>query len=243
MITIYLKELNHFFSSLIGYLAIGIFLILTGLFLWVFPNYSILSYGYSSLESLFSIAPWVFLILVPAVTMRSFAEEKNQGTMELLFTKPIRDIEVIFAKFLAAYTLVIFSVLPTLIYFYSVYELGAPKGNIDTGGVWGSYIGLLFLGAAFVSIGIFMSALSGNQIVAFILSAATCFMVFMAFDFLSSMAVFQGNLDRFIEQLGISAHYESLSKGVVDTRDVIYFLTLIGLFFLMTKTVLERRKW
>jgi len=243
MLSIYFKELNHFFSSLIGYLAIGIFLLLTGLFIWVFKQYSVLDYGYSTLEVLFYMAPRVLLILVPAVTMRSFAEEKNQGTMELLFTKPVKDFQIILAKFLAAYTLVVFSILPTLIYFYSVYQLGSPVGNIDTGGVWGSYIGLLFLGAAFVAIGIFMSALSSNQIVAFILTVATCAFAFWAFDLISWFDVFSGTLDHFIEQLGISAHYDSISRGVVDTRDVLYFLSIIFIFLLFTKTSIESRKW
>lgn len=242
MIAIFRKELNHFFSSLIGYLSIGIFLLITGSLLWFF-NGGVLDYGYATLESLFNLAPVVFLILIPAVTMRSFSEEKNMGTLELLMTKPLRDIDVILGKYLAALVLVVFSILPTLIYFYSVYQLGAPVGNIDTGGVWGSYIGLLFLGASFTAIGVFCSTLSSNQIVAFILSATICAAVYWLFDIIADFPLFADGLDYFIQQLGINAHYKSISRGIVDTRDIIYFLSVIVLFLGGTKTVLESRKW
>ncbi len=242
MIAIFKKELNHFFSSLIGYISIGIFLLLTGNALWFF-NGSILDYGYATLESLFNIAPVVFLILIPAVTMRSFSEEKNMGTLELLMTKPLRDIDIIVGKYLAALVLVIFSIVPTLIYFYSVYKLGAPVGNIDTGGVWGSYIGLLFLGASFTAIGIFCSTLSSNQIVAFILSATFCAASYWLFDIIAEFPIFSSGLDYFIQQLGINAHYKSISRGIVDTRDILYFLSVIIFFLAGTKTVLESRKW
>ncbi len=242
MIAIFKKELNHFFSSLIGYLSIGIFLLITGSLLWFFKG-GVLDYGYATLESLFNLAPVVFLILIPAVTMRSFSEEKNMGTLELLMTKPLRDIDIILGKYLAALVLVIFSILPTFIYFYSVYKLGAPVGNVDTGGVWGSYIGLLFLGASFTAIGIFCSTLSSNQIVAFILAASLCAATYWLFDIISDFPMFSNGLDYFIQQLGINAHYKSISRGIVDTRDIIYFLSVIVLFLAGTKTVLESRKW
>ena len=165
------------------------------------------------------------------------------GTLELLMTKPLRDIDVILGKYLAALVLVVFSILPTLIYFYSVYKLGAPVGNIDTGGVWGSYIGLLFLGASFTAIGVFCSTLSSNQIVAFILSATICAAVYWLFDIIADFPLFADGLDYFIQQLGINAHYKSISRGIVDTRDIIYFLSVIVLFLGGTKTVLESRKW
>lgn len=242
MIAIFKKELNHFFSSLIGYLSIGIFLLLTGALLWFFKG-GIIDYGYATLESLFNLAPVVFLILIPAITMRSFSEEKNMGTLELLMTKPLRDIDIILGKYFAALVLVVFAILPTLIYFYSVYKLGAPVGNVDTGGVWGSYIGLLFLGASFTAIGIFCSTLSSNQIVAFILSASLCAASYWLFDILSDFPIFSNGLDYFIQELGINAHYKSISRGILDTRDVIYFLSVIILFLGGTKTVLESRKW
>jgi ABC-2 type transport system permease protein len=216
--------------------------LITGSLLWFF-NVGVLDYGYATLESLFNLAPVVFLILIPAVTMRSFSEEKNMGTLELLMTKPLRDIDVILGKYLAALVLVVFSILPTLIYFYSVYKLGAPVGNIDTGGVWGSYIGLLFLGASFTAIGVFCSTLSSNQIVAFILSATICAAVYWLFDIIADFPLFADGLDYFIQQLGINAHYKSISRGIVDTRDIIYFLSVIVLFLGGTKTVLESRKW
>ncbi len=244
MYSILKKEIAHFFSSLTGYLSIGVFLLLTGLVLWIFPgDNNILDYGYSSTESFFYMAPILFLILIPAVTMRSFSEEKNLGTLELLMTKPVKDIDIILGKFLASFILVIFAILPTFIYFWSVSKLGAPEGNIDTGGVWGSYLGLLFLAGAFTAIGIFASSIATNQIVSFILSILLSAILFWSFDLIGGFPAFQGGIDYFIQQLGMNAHYVSISKGVVDTRDVIYFLSIIIVFVISTKTVLESRKW
>lgn len=243
MLNIFLKEINHFFSSLIGYIAVGVFLLATGLFLWVFTDTGILEYGYATLENYFSLAPYIFMFLIPAITMRSFSEEYNTGTIEILSTKPITDNQIIGGKFLAAMFLVLFALLPTLLYFYSVYSLGAPVGNIDTGATWGSYIGLLFLGAAFVAIGIFASSITNNQIIAFLLAIFLCFFLYIGFDYISRLGVFYAKLDALVEQLGIDAHYQSIGKGVVDTRDLIYFISLIAIFLFFTKTMLERRKW
>lgn len=243
MFNIFLKELNHFFSSLIGYIAIIVFLLATGLFLWVFPDTSVLDYGFATLESLFYMAPWIFMFLIPAITMRSFSEEYNTGTIEILNTKPLTENRIIGGKYLAAFFLVLFSLLPTLIYFYSVSSLGAPAGNIDSGATWGSYIGLLLLGGAFVAIGIFASAITNNQIVAFIIAIFLCFFVYIGFDYVSRLDIFFASLDSFIEQLGIDAHYQSIGRGVVDTRDLIYFLSLIAAFLYFTKIALESRKW
>jgi ABC-2 type transport system permease protein len=244
MYSILKKEVAHFFSSLTGYLSIGVFLLLTGLILWIFPgDNNILDYGYSSLESFFFMAPILFLILIPAVTMRSFSEEKNLGTLELLMTKPLRDIDIILGKFFAALLLVMFSILPTFIYFWSVSQLGAQEGNIDSGGVWGSYLGLFFLAASFTAIGIFASSLSTNQIVSFILSILMSVFFFWAFDMLGAFTLFQGGIDYFVQQIGMNAHYISISKGVVDSRDVLYFMSIIIVFVVATKTVLESRKW
>jgi ABC-2 type transport system permease protein len=244
MYSILKKEIAHFFSSLTGYLSIGVFLLLTGLVLWIFPgDNNILDYGYSSMESFFYMAPILFLILIPAVTMRSFSEEKNLGTIELLMTKPVKDMDIILGKFLASFILVIFAILPTFIYFWSISKLGAPEGNIDTGGVWGSYLGLLFLAGAFTAIGIFASSIATNQIVSFILSILLSAILFWSFDLVGGFPAFQGGIDYFIQQLGMNAHYVSISKGVVDTRDVIYFLSIIIVFVVSTKTVLESRKW
>jgi ABC-2 type transport system permease protein len=243
MYTLLKKEINSFLSSLIGYITITVFLLMIGLFMWVLPNDSnILSNGYANIDPLFIIAPWVFLFLIPAITMRSFADEKKAGTIELLLTRPLTDLQIILAKYVAGVLLVLFSLLPTLIYYYSVHKLGNPVGNIDTGGMWGSYIGLLFLGAAFVSIGIFASAITDNQVVSFILALFLCFFIYTGFDFISSFELF-GKIDTIIIDLGIHQHYISMSRGVIDTRDIIYFLSLIALFTLSTRTVLESRKW
>jgi ABC-2 type transport system permease protein len=247
MFTLLKKEIRSFLSSLIGYIAIGVFLLLLGLFMWVLDssssnNSNVLESGYANIDPLFIIAPWVFLFLIPAITMRSFADEKKSGTIELLLTRPLTDIQIILAKYFAGFILVLFSLLPTLIYYYSVYRLGSPVGNIDTGGMWGSYIGLLFLGAAFVSIGIFASAITDNQVVSFIMACFLCFFIYTGFDFISSFSLF-GKIDNIILSLGINSHYVSMSRGVVDTRDVIYFVSLIAVFILGTRTVLESRKW
>ena len=243
MLTLFKKEIRAFLSSLIGYIAICVFLLLVGLFLWILPTDSnILNNGYAGLDSLFSLAPWVFLFLIPAITMRSFADEKKAGTIEFLLTKPLTDLQIILAKYFASVTLVLFSLLPTLIYYYTIYKLGNPIGNIDSGGTYGSYIGLFFLASAFTAIGIFASSLSDNQIVAFILAVFLCFFLYIGFEYISMLDLF-GKMDDLILSIGINDHYTSMSKGVIDTRDVIYYLSIIGIFILLTKTTLESRKW
>lgn len=243
MISIFKKEINAFFSSLIGYIVIGVFLIMMGLVIWVFPEYSILNYNYATLDQLFSISPMIFMFLIPAICMRSFSEENQSGTIELLLTRPLRDIEIVMGKYLACLALVLFALLPTLIYYYSVHELGSPKGNLDSGAILGSYIGLVFLAAAFVSIGIFASSISNNQIVAFLLATFLCFFVHWGFYFLSSLPIFVGKVDDVVQMLGIDYHYTSISRGVLDTRDLVYFLSLIAVFVMMTLTSLGRRNW
>jgi len=243
MLALLKKEINSFFSSLIGYIVIIVFLLVNGLFLWIFPvEFNIIDFGYANLDGFFIIAPFVFLFLIPAITMRFFAEEKKSGTIELLLTKPLTDLQIISAKYLAAFILVLFSLLPTLIYFISVYRLGMPVGNIDIGGTWGSYIGLLFLGASFVSIGLFSSSVTDNQIVSFILSVFLCGFFYIGFEMIYSLALF-GKIDLFIQSLGINAHYISMSRGVIDTRDVVYFLSVIAIFIMLTRFTLDSRKW
>jgi ABC-2 type transport system permease protein len=245
MFTLLKKEIRSFLSSLIGYITIIVFLLVIGLFMWVLKTDSqinILDNGYANIDGLFIFAPWVFLFLIPAITMRSFADEKKAGTIELLLTRPLTDLEIILSKYFAGVILVLFSLIPTLVFYYSVHHLGNPVGNIDTGGMWGSYIGLLFLGAAFVSIGIFASAITDNQVVSFILALFLCLTIYIGFDYLSSFALF-GKIDNVILALGINNHYISMSRGVIDTRDVIYFVSLIAIFILATRTVLESRKW
>ena len=243
MLTLLRKEISSFLSSLIGYIVITVFLLINGLFLWVFQgDFNILNFGYASLDSLFMIAPFVFLFLVPAITMRSFAEEKRTGTIELILTKPLTELRIVMAKFLAGLILVLFSLLPTLVYVFSVYQLGLPKGNLDAGGIWGSYIGLIFLAASFVAIGMFASTVSDNQIVSFIIAVFLSGFLYIGFEFIYSLDLF-GKVDLLIKSLGINEHYLSMSRGVLDTRDMLYFLGIIALFILLSKFSLERRKW
>lgn len=243
MITLLRKEVSGFLSSLTGFIVISVFLLINGLFVWVFPlEFNILDYGYANLDGLFMLAPFVFLFLIPAITMRSFSDEIKSGTIEMLLTKPLSDLQIILAKYFAGVILVFFSILPTLIYFITVYQLGLPKGNLDIGGTWGSYTGLLFLGAAFVAIGIFCSSITDNQIISFILAVFLCGFVYIGFDMIYSFSFF-GKFDLFIKTLGIAGHYTSMSRGVIDTRDLLYFLSVIAIFILLTKLKLESRKW
>ena len=242
MLTIYKKELYSYLSSLVAYITIGIFLIVLSLFLWVFPNTSILEYGYAGLDSLFNIVPYLFMFLIPAITMRSLAEEKKEGTFELLATRPLTDWQIIGGKYLASLTLVLFALIPTLIYYLSVYQLGAVIGNIDTGAVIGSYIGLFLLGAAFVALGIFASSLTKNQIIAFAIAVFLSFFAFSGFDSASQILSLQ-KFDNILINIGINEHYQSISRGVLDSRDLIYFLSFIAIFLLITKTILGGRKW
>lgn len=243
MLALVKKEIRSFLSSLIGYVVIAVFLLLVGLFMWVFPGeFNVLTSGYASLMPLFTLAPWVFMFLIPAVTMRLFAEEKRTGTIELLFTRPLTDFQIILAKYGAGLLLVLFALLPTLVYLISIYYLGMPVGNLDTGGTWGSYIGLFFLGAGYVSIGIFASSISNNQIVAFLVAVVLCFFMYQGFEAIASFNL-MGTFDQFFIALGINDHYTSMSRGLIDTRDIIYFLALIAFFTVMTKLVLASRKW
>ncbi|HBS85103.1 MAG: gliding motility-associated ABC transporter permease subunit GldF [Bacteroidetes bacterium GWF2_38_335] len=243
MYTLFLKEIRSFLNSLTGYIAIVVFLLLNSFFIWILPGeMNILDGGIASLDTLFLMAPWFFLILIPAITMRLFAEEKRSGTIELLFTRPISDLKIIMAKYLAGLTLVVIALLPTLIFYYSIYMLGEPVGSLDSGGTWGSYIGLFFLAAVYVAIGVFCSSITDNQIVSLIISIILSFFFYYGFDAMSSII---GNYEvqEFIMGLGINDHYFSISRGVIDSRDMIYFISVIGLFIVFTKLVLESRKW
>ncbi len=243
MLTIYIKEIRGFFSSLTGLIVMVVFILLTSLFMWVFTGQmNLLENGYASLDTLFSLAPWVFLFLVPAISMRMFAEERRSGTLELLFTRPVREIEIVIAKFAAAWTLVILSLIPTLIYYVSVYKLGSPPGNLDIGGTWGSYIGLVFLGGIYSAIGIFSSSFTENQIVAFIVAILFSFIFYLGFGFIASLAT-SGEWVSIIEKFGIDYHYQSVSRGVIDSRDLVYFISVIILFLFLTKLSLQSRKW
>ena len=243
MWALFKKEISGFFSSLTGYLVIVVFLLLNSLFMWIVPGqFNVIGNGYATMDSLFAISPWVFLFLVPAITMRMFSEEKRTGTLDLLYTRPVSELQIILAKFLASWALVLFSLLPTLIYFLSVSRLGSPPGNMDIGGTWGSYIGLLFLGGIYAAIGIFASSLTGNQIVAFIIAVFLSFLMYLGFEFLSGIAE-SGSTVFMISRLGISYHYNSISRGVIDSRDMLYFAGVILLFIVGTRTVLQSSKW
>jgi ABC-2 type transport system permease protein len=242
MLQIFSKEFSSFLNSLIAYVVIGVFLLAIGLLMWVFPDSSVLEYGYADMSTLFSLGPYVLIFLIPAVTMRSFSEEKKGGTMELLFTKPLTDWDIIVGKFLASFALVLLALLPTLVYYYSLYTLGNPAGNIDTPGIIGSYIGLAMLAAAFSAIGIMASSVSANQIVAFILAAFLCYLTFSGFDAISGLPVW-GPRALVIKQLGILFHYESMSRGLIDSRDLVYSASVIFLALSITKLILSSRQW
>ena len=242
MIQILKKEINSFLNSLIAYLVITVFLTGIGLLMWVFPDTSVLNYGYADMSTLFSLTPYVFMFLIPAITMRSFAEEKKGGTLELLFTRPLTDWQIILGKYLAGWFIVILALLPTLIYYFSIYQLGSPVGNIDSAAVTGSYVGLVLLGALFTAIGIFASSLTENQIIAFIIAAFLCFIFFEGFGALSSLAIW-GKASDLIAELGILYHYQAMSRGLIDSRNLIYFFSVIALMLFFTHMVLGSRKW
>lgn len=236
MIAILKKEFNSFFASTIAYLVIGVFLLINGLFLFIFKDdLNILNAGFADLNPFFYLAPWVFIFLIPAITMKSFADEFNNGTIELLKTKPISNWQIVLGKFWAALILVVIALIPTITYVYTIYQLGNPIGNIDFASTIGSYIGLLFLAATYTAIGLFTSTLSKNQIVAFILGVFSTFFLFYGFDAISNS--FDNNLT--IQQIGINEHFKSISRGIIDTRDLVYFISVTIFFLFITKTRLE----
>jgi ABC-2 type transport system permease protein len=233
-----IREIKSFFGSPIGYLVVGLFLLMTGLFLWVFTgDFNILNSGYADLSPFFKLTPWIFIFLIPAITMRSFSEEIKQGTIELLFTKPISLWQIVLGKYLGAFTLVLIALLPTLLYVWVLSNYGAPAGSIDLGSTWGSYFGLLFLASTYISIGVFTSTLTENQIVSFILAVLFSFIVYYGFEAVSNTF----NMP-FISNLGIESHFTSMSRGVIDTRDLIYFISSSFLLLYVTVFQLKRLK-
>jgi ABC-2 type transport system permease protein len=243
MLAIFRKEINEFFSTLTGYIVIIVFLLINSLFMWIFPGeWNIFDSGYAGLDTLFFISPWVFLFLVPAVTMKMIAEEKRRGTIELIYSRPITERGIIWGKYLASVSLVLLSLLPGLIYYISVYFLGETPGNLDRGETLGAFIGLFFLASVYASAGIFASSLTDNQVVAFILAVLICFFLYMGFD---SFAYLPGlkKLDEFVINLGINEHYRSMSRGVLDIRDAVYFIAVALIFNEATRLALLSRKW
>ncbi len=243
MYSVFRKEISSFLGSLTGYLVILVFLLVTGLFLWVFPGqYNIPENGYATLDGLFLLAPWLYLFLIPAITMRFFADEKRTGTIETLLVRPVSDLQLVFAKFLAGLVLVVISLLPTLLYFLSVYLLGNPVGSIDTGATWGAFIGLFFLAAIYISIGIFASSLTDNQIISFIVSMAVSFVFYLGFEFAASAGV-PFLIEQLLTWFSINSHYLSVSRGVADMRDLLYFIGITLFFLVLTSTLLRHGNW
>ena len=240
MKAILFREIKSFFGSPIGYLVIAIFLLLNGLFLWVFEgDYNILKSGFADLSPFFTLAPWILIFLIPAVTMRSFSDEMKQGTLELLFTKPLSIWQIVNGKFFGSMVLIVIAIIPTFIYVKVISSLGMPEGNIDMGSTMGSYFGMLFLIASYCAIGIFTSTLSINQIVGFILSVFLCFLFYFGFE---GLATTIPSLENFISKLGMDNHFKSMSRGVLDTRDILYFVSLTVLFLSLTVFKLKSLK-
>ncbi len=240
ILTILGREVAAFFDSLIAYIVIVVFLTGVGLFMWVFAG-NVLENQQASLEILFSMGPWFYLFLIPAITMRSFAEEFKTGTIEMLSTKPVTDWQILIGKYLGAVILVFLALLPTLVYYFTIVDLGEQSFNLDTGATWGAYIGLFGIGAVYCAIGVFCSTLTSNQIVAFIAGVFGCFVMFMLFDFLAELDLWGASRD-VIAKIGMAEHYRSISRGVVDSRDVVYFLSVTVLFLALGKVVLTARK-
>ena len=243
MLAIFRKEVTGFFSSLTGFIVIIVFLLINSLFMWVFPGeWNIFDSGYAGLDTLFFISPWVFLFLVPAITMRMIAEEKRQGTIELIYSKPVNERDIVYGKYFASVTLVLLALVPAVIYYISVYMLGETPGNLDGGGTLGAFIGLFFLASVYSSAGLLASSFTDNQVIAFIIAVLICFFLFMGFD---SFAYLPGlkKIDEVVIRLGINEHYKSISRGVVDIRDIAYFLAVIGVLNEITVFNLLARKW
>lgn len=242
MMAVFQKEVSSFFSSLIGYVAIGVFLVLMGLIMWVFPN-NTFDYSYANLDILFDNAPLVFMLLIPAVTMRMLSEEKKSGTLEILVTRPVSELQIILGKYFAALLLVAAALLPTILYYVTVRQLALPQGNVDDGAILGSFIGLVMLSAVFVSLGLFASSLTDSQMVAFVFAAFFCFVFHIGFSAVGTMGIFGGRMDSIILQAGIQYHYDAVSRGIIDSKDIIYFLSIIIFFIYATWVALESRKW
>lgn len=244
MRALYLKEIRSFLSSIIGYIFILIYLIASGLFHWIITsntNLNLLEGAEADMVPFFYLSPFIFLILIPAITMRSIAEERRTGTIELLFTRPISDIKILLAKYFAGVTLLIIAIIPTIIYYISMYFLGNPIGIIDGGATFTSYIGLILFGATFVAIGIFASSITNSQIVAFILGMFLCWVFYQGLDLMGSFTQ-MGSFDSVFQYCGMTYHYDSIKRGVIDSSDIIYFLSIITLFMYAALTVIKTLK-
>ena len=240
MLSICKKELHQFFSSLTGYIAIILFLLVNGFFLFVLKDSNIFDFGYASLDNFFELAPWIFIFLVPALAMRSLAEEFKTGTFEILQTKPLSKWQIVTGKYFSILIVLLFVIVPTFIYIFTIKMLSA-TGNIDSGGITGSYIGLFLLAAVFAAISLCCSSFTNNAVVAFLVSAFVCLILYFGFNAISKLPVFLGKADYYIEMIGIDFHYRSISRGLLDSRDVLYFVSIIFLFLLITVQNLHKR--
>lgn len=241
MFNIYLKEINSFLSSLIAYIVIAVFLVAMGLFMWVFPETNVVDYGYADMGIFFSMSPFVLMFLIPAITMKMLAEEYNTGTIEILVVKPVTTLQIILGKYLAALTLVGVAIIPTLVYYFSLYELASPVGNIDTAGIAGSYIGLFLLASVFCALGILTSAATKNQVVAFIIATFLSFILFTGLNSLAGINVWSA-LSLPLSKLSLEYHYNAMSKGLLDTRNILYFLALNAAIIYFSKLILAHKK-
>jgi ABC-2 type transport system permease protein len=240
MFSIAKKELHQFFSSLTGYLTIILFLLVNALYLFVLKDSNIFDFGYATLINFFELAPWVFIFLIPALAMRSFSDEFKSGTFETLQTRPLTKWQIVWGKYLSIIVVLIIALLPTLLYVFTIHSLSS-AGGIDGGGITGSYIGLWLLAAVFAAISVWCSSLTSNSVIAFLVSAFACLILYFGFGAISKLPVFSGNADYYIEMLGIDFHYQSISRGVVDTRDIIYFFSIIFLFLFETQKNLNKK--
>ena len=240
MLSICKKELNQFFSSLTGYIAIILFLLVNGVFLFVLKDSNIFDFGYASLDKFFELTPWIFIFLVPALAMRSLAEEFKTGTFEILQTKPLSKWQIVTGKYFSILIVLLFVIVPTFIYIFTIKKLSA-TGNIDSGGITGSYIGLFLLAAVFAAISLCCSSFTNNAVVAFLVSAFVCLILYFGFNAISKLPLFLGKADYYIEMIGIDFHYRSISRGLLDSRDLLYFVSIIFLFLLITVQNLHKR--
>jgi len=242
MTVIFWKEFTGFLNSLMAYLVMAVFLISLGLIMWVFPDTSVLEYGYADMDNLFSLGPFVMIFLAPAIAMRSFAEEQKMGTLELLLTKPVSEWSVVLGKFFACWLLAVVTLLPTIVYFVSIWKLGNPPGNIDAAGVAGSYAGFFLLGGVFCAVGLLCSALTHNQIIAFLLGAFACYVWYAGLDAISGISS-TGAMELYIKQAGLLFHYEAMGKGLIDSRNVVFMLSAMAAVLVATKTFISSRSW
>ncbi len=240
MISIAKKELHQYFSSLTGYITIVLFLVINALYLFVLKGSNIFDFGYATLISFFEFAPWIFIFLIPAISMRSFADEFKSGTFETLQTRPLTQWQIVLGKYAAILLVIMIALIPTLLYVITIHSLSS-AGGVDSGAITGSYIGLFFLAAVFAAISVWCSSLTSNAVIAFLVSAFACIILYFGFTAVSKLPVFTGNADYYIEMLGIDFHYQSISRGVIDTRDVIYFVTVIFLFLFATQKKLNQK--